>query len=242
MSCQGILMALATSAIATIQGTQIEPIVAFRGEMMRFSNNERPYFLGRTAMLPLNAICSKLRATVRRSRDGRQWTIARGTDRLDFSAGYTWFVFNGARREMFSAPEERGRVLFVPFELIEPMSGGGLEVKSDFGAGRGISVYFGDRLLRYTADESPFHRAGTVFVSVRPTAASIGARVDRITDGGHITITRSRDKVWYDLGQRFFTFNGAQRSLRSEAVVRGQLIFVPIELFQALVGEEIRSR
>jgi len=81
-----------------------------------------------------------------------------------------------------------------------------------------------------------------VYLSLRPTAALIGAKVDRSRDGIHFSIARSRDKVLLDLGQRSFSFNGAQSNLRGEAIVRGQTVFVPIEVFHALVGDVIRSR
>ena len=54
-----------------------------------------------------------------------------------------------------------------------------------------------------------------------------------------MTITRTQDQIVYEVGSRWFQFNGVEKTLRAESVTRGKIVFVPIDFFQAFVGEEL---
>jgi hypothetical protein len=238
----GFALLVATSASAGILPAEIEPSITFQGRPVRFAMGERPYYSGRSAMVPLRTVCLSIGAGVRSSKDGRQWTVTRGQDRIECSVGAPWFMFNGVRQTMREAPEARDRLLFVPLELLQAISGGGLDVRATFDTPKDAVVYFGDRLLHFKQGDAPFRDSGTVFVSLRPTAAMIGAKVEVKDNGIRITITRSRDRLVHDLGTRWYLFNEVQSGLRTESVLHGRTMYVPIELFQALVGEQLRSR
>jgi hypothetical protein len=220
----------------------VVPAISFQGRQIRFATVERPFYTGRTAMAPARTVCLAIGAGVKSSRDGRQWTITRGADRIDCVVGIASFTFNGVRQNLHAAPETRDRLLFVPVEMVQVISGGGLDVRASYGSGQETPVFYLDKLLRFRQDDSAFRQSGEVFVSVHPTANALGAKVDTSRDGGRLTITRNRDKIVYELGSRWYLFNDAERSLRTESTWRGKTVFVPIELFQSFVGEELCSR
>ena len=237
------VLALSLGAFLSAQLlAQVEPAISYQGRPIRFAVGERPYYYGSSAMMPLLTVCLAIGAGVKRGRDGREWSIWRGSDRLEFAAGTPWFTFNGARQTLRVAPEGRGTIVFVPLELIQTMAGGGLEVKATYAEGRDPAIFFGDRLQRFRPGEAPFRQDGVVYVPVKSTASIIGARVDTSSEGVRLTISRSRDKVIYDLRSRWFLFNGAQRPLRGESSVRGKTLYVPLELLQALVGLQLQAR
>lgn len=220
---------------------QIAPAVLYSGKPLRFSMAERPYYSGDSAMVSLRSVCLAVGIAVRRRSNGH-WTLIRGSDRLDFSVGDCSYAFNGANEMVRSAPEAHGAIVFIPCEMIQPMSGGCLTVHAELAMEAAPNVYFHDRLLRFRPADAPFRQSGQVFVPMRPTASSIGARVEPNRDGVHVTIVRSLDRLTYEEGSRWYLFNGAQRWLRTESVVRRKSVFVPIDLFQAIVGDELRAR
>jgi uncharacterized protein YodC (DUF2158 family) len=193
-------------------------------------------------MVPIRTVCLAIGAGVKRSRDGRQWTVTRGTDRLDCNVGTPWFTFNGVRQTLSEAPEARDQLLFVPIELIQSISGGGLEIRTAYSPTRDTSIFLGNRLLHYKPEDVPFRQYGTVFVSLRATAGFLGAKVDTKKGGVRMTITRTQDQIVYEVGSRWFQFNGVEKTLRAESVTRGKIVFVPIDFFQAFVGEELSCR
>ncbi len=193
-------------------------------------------------MISVRPVFVAMGAEVRRSRDAIHWTIRRGEDRLDYAFGDRWFIFNGARMELSTLPEGRGETLFAPLEFFDGMSGGALELNAEQPSRKTPEVDFRGRTLRFKKDDAPTRQSGTVFVSLQATAVFIGARVELSPDKAHMSITRALDHVTYDQGTRSYVFNGAVKTLRAGSIVRNKTIFVPIELFQALVGGELRSR
>lgn len=236
-----LLLLIGTVALVGLAKAQEPVSVSFQGKTIRFASSDRPYFLGRIPMLSVRPVFAAMGAEVRRSRDAIHWTIRRGEDRLDYAFGDRWIVFNGARMELSTLPEGRGETLFAPFEFFEGISGGALELNADTPYRRNPEVDYRGKVLRFKKDDAPMRQSGTVFVSLQATAVFIGARVEMSSDRGHIAITRALDRVTYDQGMRTFVFNGAVKSLRSGSIVRSKTVFVPIELFQALVGGELRS-
>lgn len=221
---------------------QIEPAISFQGRPIRFPMREKPFYTGRSAMVPVRTVCLAIGAGVKSSRDGRQWTITRGQDRIDCTVGTPWFTFNGTRQNLREAPESRDRLLYVPVELVQVISGGGLDVRASYGSGKDTAVFYLDKLLHFKTEEAPFREMGAVYVPLRQTALLLGAKIDSSRDGGRLTITRTRDKIVYEVGSRWFLFNDAERGMRAESISRGKNVFVPIELLQAFVGEELCSR
>ncbi len=237
--CLLLIGAIAVGGVAHGQ----EPVaVSFQGKPIRFTANDRPYFLGRIPMISVRPVFVAMGAEVRRSRDAIHWTIRRGEDRLDYAFGDRWFIFNGARMELSTLPEGRGETLFAPIEFFEGISGGALELNADSPNRKNPEVDYRGKRLRFKKDDTPMRQSGTVFVSLQSTANFIGAHVEVSSERGRLTITRALDRVTYEQGTRSYVFNGAVKSLRTGSMVRGKTIFVPIELFQALVGGELRSR
>jgi len=221
---------------------QAVPEMLYEGHPLRFSDGEQPYYLDGCVMAPLRPVCNRIGVEVKRSKDGNHWSLIRGRDRVEYSIGEYWFAFNGARRELRQRPEQRGSALFVPYEILQEISDGELELSAEDGSNRSTDILYRDHLLRFKKPETPFWIGGTEYVSARAIAAVIGAKLERSKDGNRLTIIRSRDKLVYDQGQRWYMFNGAQRTLRRESIAHGKVVFVPIELFQALVGDELHSR
>ena len=237
-----LLVVFTMASTFAVVSAQDVPTLSFEGHVIRFASSERPYYSSHIPMFSLRATCVAMGSTVKRSRDSIHWTVIRSSDRLDCAFSDRWYIFNGARKELPTPPESRGDVLFVPFDLLDAFSGGTLELNADVSFHRVPEIIFRGRAIRYRGEDVPFRSAGTVYVSINATAVAIGAIVDARIDRPRLTITRSLDKVSYEQGQRSYIFNGAQKYLRSGSVVKGKSVFVPLELFQALVGDEIRSR
>jgi hypothetical protein len=180
-------------------------------------------------------------ASVRHSRDAVHWTIRRGEDRIDYALGDTWIIFNGAKKELPGSPEGRGDVLFVPFEFVDDMSGGGLAINWDGAGSKTPEVFYRGKAIRFRRGDEPLRIGVAVFVSLKPTAAAVGVSVE----GGEkkpLILSRALDRLTYELGHHSYVFNDAQKFLRTPSIVRGRTLFVPIELFRALVGDELYSR
>jgi hypothetical protein len=238
----GFALTVSICAAMVPEGDQIEPTISFQGHQIRFANREKPFYSGASPMVPIRTVCLAIGAGVKSSRDGRQWTITRGADRIDCTIGTPSFTFNGVKQNLRAAPESRDHLLYVPIEMVQAISGGGLDVHAVYGSDRETSIFYLDRLLHFKSDEAPFRQGSTVFVHLRTTAACLGAKITTSRDGDRFTILRTRDKVVYELGSRWFLFNDAERMMKSESITRGKNVFVPIELFQAFVGEELNSR
>ena len=227
---------------ASMAQAQTAPTISFEGKSIRFGKNEQPYYAGPAAMVPLKPVCRRIGAEFKQSKDRARWTIRRGSDLILYAEWDSSYTFNGARRRLFVPPEQKGAAIFVPFEMLSTISGGSLLLDSPFDGPRSVEVYFRDRLVRFKRGNEPFRSDGVIFVSIRPVCAAIGARLSESQDRIRLTITRSLDKIVYDQGLHWYMFNGAQRSLRSESLLRNNVQYVPIDLFQSLVGDEIRGR
>lgn len=222
--------------------TQIEPQVLYAGKAIRFSYSERPYYVSGSAMVSVRTIAPAIGTTVRKSPDGRQWTLTTGADRLDFVVGSAYYTFNGARQLLRVAPEGRGPMVFVPYEMLQPISGGSLVIRAVLLPEQEPTVYYCDRQVRFRRSESPFREDGDVYVSLRTTASKIGAHVSQMRDGIRLTVMRGADKLTYEEGTHWYVFNGGLKPLRTASITRDNTVYVPIELLQVLVGQELRTR
>ncbi len=241
----GVLMGLwctwlgaASAGFATVAEA---PSVSFQGRPVRFSNSEKPYYLGNCVMVSLRPVCSAMGASVRHSRDAIHWTVTRGEDRIDYALGDSWIIFNGAKKEMPERAEGRGDVLFVPFEFVDEMSGGGLAINWEGTSSKTPEIFYRAKPLRFRRDEQPLRIGGAVYVAVRPTASAIGVGVEG-GDRKPLVLTRALDRLTYEPGHHSFVFNEAQKLMRNPSFSKGRNLFVPIELFRALVGDELYSR
>jgi len=214
------------------------------GRPIKFSEKELPYFSERTAMIPLRAICKEVDAKVVRSRDGDSITIARGQDRIEYVIEEKTFIFNGASIKLTHRSEGPADDLFVPFEMIQSLCGGGLTLVRESGSleDEPFRIFVRDRELKFKHGQEPIRIGSTVLVPIHPAASAAGLRVVLNSGGSRITIVRSLDQVVYDQGQRWFQFNGRRVFLRETSMVKYKMVFVPIDLFQALLGTDFAVR
>ena len=102
-------------------------------------------------------------------------------------------------------------------------------------------IFYRAKPLRFRRDEQPLRIGGAVYVAVRPTASAIGVGVEG-GDRKPLVLTRALDRLTYEPGHHSFVFNEAQKLMRNPSFSKGRNLFVPIELFRALVGDELYSR
>jgi hypothetical protein len=216
-------------------------VVSFQGRTVRFAYSEKPYYKGSALMVSLRPVCAAMGASVKHSRDAIHWMIVRGSDRLEYALGEEWLVFNGAKHELPTRPEGRGDVLFVPFEFVDELSGGALEINWDGTGSRTPEVVYRGKPVRFRRDEQPIRIGGAIYLSVKATASATGIQIGK-ADRGAITLTRSLDSLTYELGQHAYLFNDAQKPLRNPSMVRGRTLYVSFELFHALLGDDLYCR
>ena len=100
---------------------------------------------------------------------------------------------------------------------------------------------FRGRTLRFDRDELPFSNRSVVFVPLRSTADQTGTRLTRSSSGRFIALTFGNAEVQYQAGSTTFRLNGQVRTLRSPSVDRNGVLFVPSDLFRALLGNSFRA-
>lgn len=234
----------ATLALATVQAQAAEDLtISFQGHPIRFTNRDRPYTADGAVMIALNPISRVIGARVNRNRSGDQLSILRGRDRIEYRLGDRSYVFNGAKIDATHASQGGNNRIFVAFDMVQTIAGGSLQLErstSDQAAGNS-GIYLKDRQLWFQPGESPISIHGAWLLSVNGTASYMGIHVNQSRDR-RLTLTRFSDTIDYDLGSRGYRFNGQLRTLREASVTRSGVVYVPIELFKAFVGDDLTVR
>lgn len=242
-----LLLAGSAASLLTAAWGQDAADIFADGRPLRYSNNARPYFDRGTPMVAVRETADQLGLRVDRSDSGRDLRLRNRRDELEFRQGTREYLLNGRRRTMAREPQNRRAILYVPMELFRDLTDARLEARRanrewDDRPGDAIDrelIYRG-RVLRFDGNESLFLRRNTLYVPLRALAARTDVRVDRDRSGNNLVLTRGRDRIEYENGREHYRLNNRTfRMGEPSQEVRG-LLFVPIELFQALVGNDLR--
>jgi hypothetical protein len=227
--------------------------IEYNGRELRL--NPEPIREGGTWMLPVRATADAIGAGIRH--DGRNSRITWRDNTIEYSPGDNDFYMNGRRRSLGGRSYERRGVLYVPSTLFEDLTDNQLRVIRDRrrddqwdrdnrnrnprwpdrdDRGRfGDDVSFDNRPIRFDRDEEPFRSGNTLLVPAREMARLIGARVERPGDGNRLIFRYSRNEVVYDRGRNWYRINGRQVSLPTSSRDRRDVLYIPVEVFDALV-------
>lgn len=221
----------------------------------------RPTPVGDTWLLPVRALADRIGARIDHSR--RYASISWGRNRAEFQIGDRYYNLNGRQRTFRYEPLERRGTLFIEAEFFEELTDGRLRVyggryggtddwrndrrndrysqrrDDQYGYNNRERITFDGRELRFNRGEEPFTSGSTLLVPFRTMGEQIGARLDRTDDGKRVIIRYGRNEVVYDRGRTWYRINGQRRELRSTGRDRGDIYFVPIELFDAVTNGRI---
>jgi hypothetical protein len=103
-----------------------------------------------------------------------------------------------------------------------------------------VRIVFNGRILRFDSDTEPYSARGIVFLPLRAVADLTEIRIDREDNGRDVILRRGRDQVTYRAGSTNYLFNNRPRALRAPSQSRRGVLFVPVDLFEALLGSELR--
>lgn len=104
--------------------------------------------------------------------------------------------------------------------------------------GDGVRIRLNGRDLNFGRDEQPFTSRNVVFVHARAMAARTGVTFERTGDGKRIWLSREFDRITYDKGNSYM-FNDSRRGLPASSQERNGALYVPIQLFSALLGRSL---
>ncbi|MDX2064675.1 MAG: stalk domain-containing protein [Fimbriimonadaceae bacterium] len=107
-----------------------------------------------------------------------------------------------------------------------------------WGDGGDVRIRLNGRDLSFGRDEQPYRSRNVVFVHVRAMASRTGVGMERTQDGKRIWLSREFDKITYDKGNSYM-FNDSRRGLPASSQERNGALYVPIQLFSALLGRSL---
>jgi hypothetical protein len=105
---------------------------------------------------------------------------------------------------------------------------------------RGISIYYDGKELRYDRDESPYESGQTVMVPLERTAKLLGFNVELEDRQDRIFIEGDNKLVRLDRTSREYRVNGDRRTLSRNLEERESVLYVPLEVFKALVDRPFK--
>ncbi len=223
-------------------GQEAPQVIRFEGRPIRFSDRDRPYTEGGATMVSLYPIARAIDAKIT-VKGNANFTVTRGRDHVDFRLGEWTYWFNGAKMEPTGAAQSQKRTVFVSFDVLQTLAGSSLRLErssSSIAAGNS-GIYFKNRQISYQSGETPISTRGTWLVALKRTASYMGAQVDEKRDGS-VTVSFFGDKVETVLGKQAYRFNGKLHSLSASSQRARGVVFVPIEMLQALSGNDLSVR
>ncbi|MFY9233383.1 MAG: stalk domain-containing protein [Fimbriimonadaceae bacterium] len=231
-----VMGALTTAALAQD--------IEYNGRNIRLDPKPTP--VGNTWLLPVRATADKIGAKI--TRDGRYATITWQSNRAEFRVGDDSYTLNNRRKPFRHDSLERRGVLYLEARFFEDLTGNRLRVVDDrYGGNRPDEPYYGlegrilydNRELRFDRAEEPFMNGRTLMVPFRAMGNKVGAKLERTDDGKRVIIRHGRNEVVYDRGKTWYRINRQRRELSSTSRDRGDIYFVPIELFDAVTGGRV---
>ena len=103
------------------------------------------------------------------------------------------------------------------------------------------TLVFDRREIRFSGDETPYRKGNTLMVPFRQLGESIGARTDRSEDGLRVWIYFENNRVEYDKGHTWYRLGTERRELNTVSEDRRGILFVPVQLFEAVTRGRLRA-
>ncbi|CAN1552943.1 Copper amine oxidase-like, N-terminal [Fimbriimonadaceae bacterium] len=246
-----MLLAGAVSASSFAQN------VYYNRDRVTFSGDERAFVESNVIFVPFRAMSDRIGARFERSDSGATIRVTWRNKAGTYRKGTNEMILDGRVNKINRPARERNDVLFIPVRFFELLTGGAVSYRNNgfndndndgglFGGNGGsnnggTSVYFNGRPLSFSGNERPYRSNGTVQVPFRAMGDRLGYNTDRSSDGRTISVWKEYDRVEYIKGANYFRLNDERRSLRTSSQERDGVLFVPIEIFQALAGRNLST-
>lgn len=246
-----MLLAGAVSASSFAQN------VYYNRDRVTFSGDERAFVESNVIYVPFRAMSERIGARFERSDSGATVRVTWRNKVGTYRKGTSEMILEGRVNRINRAARVRNEVLFVPVRFFELLTGGAVSYQNNgfndydndgglFGGNGGssngaASVYYNGRPLSFSGNERPYRSNGTVQVPFRAMGDQLGYNTDRSSDGRTISVWKEYDRVDYVKGANYFRLNDERRSLRTSSQERNGVLFVPIEIFQALAGRNLST-
>lgn len=231
--------------------------VYYNGDRVTFSGDERSFVESNVTFVPFRAMSDRIGARFERSESGETIRVTWRNKIGQYRKGTNEMILEGRINKINRPARERNDVLFIPVRFFELLTGGAVSYRNNGNSGSdgglfggngnnnsnngSASVYYNGRPLSFSGNERPFRSNGTVQVPFRAMGDRLGYNTDRSSDGRTISVWKDYDRVEYVKGANYFRLNDERRSLRTSSQERDGVLFVPIEIFQALAGRDLST-
>jgi hypothetical protein len=243
-------LAALLSGGATIAQAQVGQAadVSVDGRSLSFSNNARPFYSGRTVMVPAREMAGHLGVDFDRNDRGDVLRFRYRDDEAVYRKGRREFQLNGRNRSLPTGSVEYRSVLFVPTELFRDLTRRDIDTRRGSGYGNDpwtpgrsdVEVRFRGERLRFDRDQAPRTIRGTAYLPLRAVADQVGVRVDRDRSGNDIRLRYRDDEIQYDNGREDFSLNGRRVRMNASSQEIGGVLYVPQVMFQSLLGRDFQ--
>jgi hypothetical protein len=240
----GFSLLLAGAALA--QGGEEAEVLA-DGRALSFPRHAKPYFKGRTAMVPMRDMAGKLGVRIEGNdqADGFRFTF-RG-DEAYYRKWRRDFDLNGRTRSLPAEGEETNRTIFIPLELFRDLTdrdlafrriGDSISVPSTPRPREEIDIRFRGQRLGFERSEEPRYVRSMLYLPVGAMVRRTGIRFEEEDRGRRMRFTYEDRTIEFTKGREDFVMNGGRFWMNAPSLEISGVLFVPHILFQRLLGRD----
>lgn len=240
----GLSLLLTPAALAQ-NGEEAE--IQAEGRKFSFSRNARPYFKGRTAMVPMRDMAGKLGVRIEGNDRAEAFRFTYRGEEAIYRKWRRDFDLNGRTRSLPTEPEETRRIVFVPVELFRDITDLDLravrvgEGTSESGRPRPneeIDIRFRGQRLRFERSEEPRYVQSMLYVPVGAMVRRSGAQYEEQDRGRKMRFVYEDRTIEFTKGREDFTLNGGRVWMNAPSLEISGVLFVPQIFFQRLLGRD----
>jgi hypothetical protein len=236
---------LLTSVALAQDGEEAE--VLADGRAYSFPRNAKPYFKGRTAMVPMRDMAGKLGVRIEGNDRAESFRFTFRGDEAIYRKWRRDFDLNGRTRSLPTEPEEMRRIVFVPLELFRDLTDRDLvsrrlgDDSPTTGSSRPaeeIDIRFRGQRLRFERNEEPRYVQSMLYLPVGAMVRRSNAQYEEQDRGRKMRFTHEDRTIEFTKGREDFTLNGGRIWMNAPSLEISGVLFVPQMLFQRLLGRD----
>jgi hypothetical protein len=253
------------ATVAVVNGQDI----FYQGRRLDFSGGERPYFKGRTVMVPVRTMASRTGILLESASGGRRANMFWQKNSGSYVKGESQMTLNGRRFNIGAPSDDRDGVFYVSATIFQLMTNnrvtigssgdgwgggsnnGGWGGGNNGGWGNGNdngwgdnsgTVYYEGRPVTFDGDEAPIRAGNSLLVPVRKMTDVIHGSIRRTEDGKRMWITVFDQEATYDKERNWYRIGLREIRLPNSSRERNGVLFIPIEIFRDLTRGQISWR
>lgn len=239
------LSLLLTGAALAQNGEEAE--VLADGRAYSFPRNAKPYFKGRTAMVPMRDMAGKLGVRIEGNDRAESFRFTFRGDEAVYRKWRRDFDLNGRTRSLPTEPEEMRRIVFVPLELFRDLTDRDLVSRRLGDANPGsngtrpveeIDIRFRGQRLRFERNEEPRYVQSMLYLPVGAMVRRSNAQYEEQDRGRKMRFVYEDRTIEFTKGREDFTLNGGRIWMNAPSLEISGVLFVPQMLFQRLLGRD----